>query len=98
MIRRDGNILEAVKAVRIPLGVVENSNYSEENIFSLLPGFLIFLYLDRAVEPLNPQMKQFGMANTQSIQLKPEGTRKEILKEKNNAIQKLIQDISSLII
>jgi hypothetical protein len=41
---RDGNILEADKAGRIPLGVVENSNYIEEKIFLLLPGFLVFLY------------------------------------------------------
>ena len=82
MIRRDGNILEAGKAGRIPLGVVENSNYIEEKIFSLLPRFLVFLYSDRAVEPVNPQMEQFGMERIQSIQLKSEGTRKEILKEK----------------
>ena len=44
MIRRDGNILEADKAGRIPLGVVENSNYIEEKIFLLLPGYLVFLY------------------------------------------------------
>ena len=44
MIRRDGNILEADKAGRITLGVVENRNYIEEKIFSLLPGFLVFLY------------------------------------------------------
>jgi serine phosphatase RsbU (regulator of sigma subunit) len=81
MIRRDGNILEAVKAVRIPLGVVENSNYIEENIFSLLPGFLVFLYSDMVVEPVNPQIEQFGMERIQSIQMQSEGTRKEILKE-----------------
>ena len=81
IIRRDGNILEAGKVGRIHLGSVENSNYIEGNIFLLLPGFLVFLYSDRVVEPLNPQMKNFGMAHTQSIQLKPEGTRKEILKE-----------------
>ena len=98
MIRRDGNILETDKAGRISLRILENSNYIEEKIFSLLPKFLVFLYSDRALEPLNPQMKNFGMAHTQSIQLKPEVTRKETLKEKNNAIQKLIQDISSLII
>jgi serine phosphatase RsbU (regulator of sigma subunit) len=80
MIRRDENILEAGKAERIPFGIVENSNYIEEKIFSLLPGFLVFLYSDRAVEPLNTQMKQFGMAHIQSIQLKPEKTRKETLK------------------
>jgi hypothetical protein len=44
MMRRDGNILEAGKAGGIPLGVVEKNNYIEENIFSLLPGFLVFLY------------------------------------------------------
>ena len=80
MIRRDGNILEADKAGRIPLGGVENNNYIEEKIVLLLPGFLIFLYLDRAVEPLNPQMKQFGMERIQSIQIKSEGRRKETLK------------------
>jgi hypothetical protein len=51
MIRRDGNILEAGKAERIPLGVLENSNYIEEIFFSLLPKFLVFLYSDRGVEP-----------------------------------------------
>ena len=44
MIRRDGNILEADKAGRIPLGVVENNNYIEGKIFLLLPKFLVFLY------------------------------------------------------
>jgi hypothetical protein len=43
MIRRDGNILEAGKTGRIPLGIVEKSNNIEENIFSLLPEFLVFL-------------------------------------------------------
>jgi serine phosphatase RsbU (regulator of sigma subunit) len=33
MIRRDENILEADKAGRIPLGVVENDNYIEEFFF-----------------------------------------------------------------
>ena len=81
MIRRDGNILEADKAGRIPFGVVESRNFIEKKTFSLLTGFLVFLYSDRAVEPLNPQMKQFGMERIQSIQIKSEGTRKEILKE-----------------
>jgi len=38
MIRRDGNILEAGKAGRIPLGVVENSNYIEEKDFFTTTG------------------------------------------------------------
>ena len=33
MIRRDENILEAGKAGRIPLGVLENGNYIEEIFF-----------------------------------------------------------------
>jgi serine phosphatase RsbU (regulator of sigma subunit) len=82
MIRRDGNILEACKAGRIPLGVLENSNYIEEKINSLLPGFLVLLYSDKAVEPVNPQMEEFGIEHIQSIQMKSEGTRKKILKEK----------------
>ena len=82
MIRRDGNILEAGKARRIRLEIVENSNYIEGNIFLLLPGFFVFLYSDRAVEPVNPQIEQFGMERIQSIQLKSEGTQKEILKER----------------
>ena len=61
--------------------VVENSNYIEEKIISLLPKFLIFLYSDRAVEPVNPQMEQFGIERIQSIQMKSERTRKEILKK-----------------
>ena len=82
MIRRDGNILEADKAGRIPLGVVEKRNYIEEKILSLLLGILVFLYSDRMVEPVNRQMEQFGIERIQSIQMKSEGTRKEILKEK----------------
>ena len=39
---RDGNILEAGKAGRITLGIVEKNNYIEENIFLLLPVFFIF--------------------------------------------------------
>ena len=61
MIRRDGNILEADKAEKIPFGVVETRHYIEKKIFSLLTGFLVFLYSDRVVKPLNLQMKQFGM-------------------------------------
>ena len=38
MIRRDKNILEAGKAGRIPLGVVENSNYIEEKDFFTTTG------------------------------------------------------------
>ena len=82
MIRRDENILEAGKAGRIPLGVLENGNYIEEIFFSLLLGILVFLYSDRTVEPMNRQMEQFGIERIQSIQMKSEGTRKEILKEK----------------
>ena len=52
MIRRDENILEAGKAGRIPLGVLENGNYIG-NFFSLLLGILVFLYSDRTVEPVN---------------------------------------------
>ena len=81
MIRRDVNILEASKAGKIHFGIVENSNYIEEKIFSLLPGFLVFLYSDRAVEPVNPQMEKLGMERIQSIQLNSEGMRKEILKK-----------------
>ena len=79
MIRRDGNILEADKAGRIPLGVVENNNYIEEKIVLLLPGVLVFLYQDRAVEPLNRQMEKIGMERIQSIQMKSDGTRKETM-------------------
>jgi hypothetical protein len=50
------------------------------------------------VEPVNTQMEQFSMERIQPIQLKSEGTRKETLKEKINAIQKFIQGDPSLII
>jgi hypothetical protein len=66
--------LEADKAEKIPFGVVESRHYIEKKIFSLLMGFLVFLYSDRAVKLLNPQMKQFGMEHIQSIQMKSEGT------------------------
>ena len=38
MIRRDGNIFEAGKAGRIPLGIIEKTNYIEENIFLTITG------------------------------------------------------------
>jgi hypothetical protein len=40
IIRRDGNILEAGKVGRIPLGIVENRNYIEENIFFNITGII----------------------------------------------------------
>ncbi len=91
MIRRNENIMEAGKAGGIPLGIVENSNYIEED-FSLLQGDLVFLYSDGAVEPVNPQMEQFGMERIQSILLKSEGTPEETLKEISDAIQQFTQD------
>jgi serine phosphatase RsbU (regulator of sigma subunit)/HAMP domain-containing protein len=91
MIRRDGKIMEAGKAGGIPLGIVENSNYIEED-FSLLPGDLVFLYSDGAVEPVNPQMEQFGMERIQSILLQSEGTPEETLKKISDAIQQFTQD------
>jgi serine phosphatase RsbU (regulator of sigma subunit)/HAMP domain-containing protein len=91
MIRRDGNILEAGKAGGIPLGIMENSNYIGED-FSLLPGDLVFLYSDGAVEPVNPQMEQFGMERIQSILLKSEGKPEETLKEISDSIKQFTQD------
>ena len=91
MIRRDGSIFEAGKAGGIPLGIVENSNYIEED-FSLLPRDLVFLYSDGAVEPVNPQMEQFGMERIQSILLQSEGTPEETLKKISDAIQQFTQD------
>ena len=91
MIRREGKILEAGKAGGIPLGIVENSNYIEEN-FSLQPGDLVFLYSDGAVEPVNPQMEQFGMERIQSILLQSEGTPEETLKKISDAIARFTQD------
>ena len=91
MVRREGNILEVGKAGGIPLGIVENSNYNQEE-FSLMPGDLIFLYSDGAVEPINPEKEQFGMERIQSILLNSEGTTEETLNEISNSIQKFTQD------
>ena len=91
MIRRGKTILEAGKAGGIPLGIIENSNYSEED-FSLLPGDLVFLYSDGAVEPVNPQMEQFGMERIQSILLESEGTPEETLKNISDAIARFTKD------
>ena len=91
MIRREGKILEVGKAGGVPLGIVENSNYISED-FSLLPGDLVFLYSDGAVEPVNPEMEQFGMERIQTILLNSEGTTEETLKEISDSIQRFTQD------
>jgi serine phosphatase RsbU (regulator of sigma subunit) len=44
------------------------------------------------VEPVNPQMGQFGMERIQSILLNSEGTPEETLKEISDAIQQFTQD------
>jgi hypothetical protein len=40
--------LEADKSGEIPMGTVENRNYIKEEL-SLLPGDLVFIYLERRV-------------------------------------------------
>ena len=44
------------------------------------------------MEPVNPQMEQFGMERIQSILLKSEGTPEETLKEISDAIKQFTQD------
>ncbi len=93
MIRRNKTILEAGKAGGIPLGIVKNSNYIEEEI-SLLPGDLVFLYSDGAVEPVNSEKEPFGIERIQSILLELEGTPQEILKKITDSIGQFTQGAS----
>jgi hypothetical protein len=50
------------------------------------------------VEPVNPQMEQFGMERIQSILLKSEGTPEETLKEISDAISSSLKMVPSLMI
>ena len=85
MIRREHEIMEVGKAGGIPLGIVENSRYIEEE-FSLLPGDLVFMYSDGVVEPVNLQNEQFGIERIKSILLDSEATPTKTLKKICNTI------------
>ena len=55
----DGEIIEQGKDGGIPLGILNNSIYKQEEIF-VDNGGLVFIYTDGAVEPANINGEQFG--------------------------------------
>ena len=92
LIRRgDREILETGKAGGIPLGIVENASYIEEEV-QLFPGDVVFLYSDGVVEPMNDQNEQFGMDRLQSIIIESNGMPEEILEKVDVAIQTFTRD------
>jgi sigma-B regulation protein RsbU (phosphoserine phosphatase) len=92
LIRRgDREILETGKAGGIPLGIVENTSYIEEEV-QLFPGDVVFLYSDGVVEPMNDQNEQFGMDRLQSIIIESNGMPEEILEKVDVAIQTFTRD------
>jgi serine phosphatase RsbU (regulator of sigma subunit) len=57
---KGGEIIEQGKNGGIPLGVLDNSIYEQEEIF-VDNGGLVFIYTDGAVEPANKNGEQFGL-------------------------------------
>jgi serine phosphatase RsbU (regulator of sigma subunit)/HAMP domain-containing protein len=92
LIRRGNKeILEMGKAGGIPLGIVENVSYSEEEV-QLYSGDVVFLYSDGVVEPANDKFEQFGMDRLRSVINKSSGTPEEILETIDNAIKIFTRD------
>jgi hypothetical protein len=97
MIRRDGKILKAGKAGRIPLGVLENSNYIEKIFFHYYREFFgipLFGQGSRAVESTNGTI-WYGANSIYPNEIRGSAKRNT---KRNNAIQKFIQDDPSLIL
>jgi serine phosphatase RsbU (regulator of sigma subunit) len=87
LIRRgDNEIFQAGKSGGIPLGIVKNISYLEEEV-QLVSGDVVFLYSDGVVEPMNDQKDQFGMDRLRSIISESNGTPEELLEKVDNAIR-----------
>ena len=64
--RKDGTIIEQGRVGGIPLGILSDKVYEQEEI-AVENGDLIFLYTDGAVEPANKNGEQFGINRMRKI-------------------------------